>query len=359
MATDSETRLKSIVQTVVEGIITIDECGIVDTFNAAAERLFGYRAEEVIGKNVKMLMPAPYRDQHDGFLAQCLATREKKIIGIGREVVGRRKDGSTFPMHLSVGEMFLGDQRFFTGILHDISDRKEAEARALQAERLAAIGQMIGVVTHESRNAFQRMQANLEMLAMDVEDQPQVTEYITRIQGAQDSLHHLYEELRTYAAPIVLDYELCRVEHLVGQVLNDVSAINIKRQIRLHPDMNTCDSRCELDPFRMSQVFRNMVENSLAACPDPLTINLVLSDAELDGRAAVDLLYRDNGPGLNDEQREKIFEPFFTTKTKGTGLGMAIAKRIVEAHGGQIAANGNATIGAEFQITLPRETTSN
>lgn len=356
MATDSETRLKSIVQTVVEGIITIDECGIVDTFNAAAERLFGYRAEEVIGKNVKMLMPAPYRDQHDGFLAQYLATREKKIIGIGREVVGRRKDGSTFPMHLSVGEMFLGDQRFFTGILHDISDRKEAEARALQAERLAAIGQMIGVVTHESRNAFQRIQANLEMLAMDVEDQPQVTEYITRIQGAQDSLHHLYEELRTYAAPIVLDYELCRVEHLVGQVLNDVSAINIKRQIRLHPDMNTCDSRCELDPFRMSQVFRNMVENSLAACPDPLTINLVLSDAELDGRAAVDLLYRDNGPGLNDEQREKIFEPFFTTKTKGTGLGMAIAKRIVEAHGGQIAANGNATIGAEFQITLPRQT---
>ncbi|MEO8165782.1 MAG: PAS domain S-box protein [Betaproteobacteria bacterium] len=356
MAIDSEARLKSIVQTAVDGIVTIVERGIIDTFNAAAERLFGYRAEEVVGNDVKMLMPLPYRNQHDEFLAQYKATGEKTIIGVGREVVGRRQDGSTFPMHLSVGEMFLGDQRFFTGILHDISDRKRAEERALQAERLAAIGQMISVVTHESRNAFQRMQANLEMLAMDVEDRPQVTEYITRIQGAQDSLHHLYEELRNYAAPIVLDYELCRVDHLVGQVLNEVSAVNKKRQIRLQPHANGCDSRCEVDPFRINQVFRNMVENSLAASPDPLKIELVLSDGELNGRAAVDLLYRDNGPGLDDEQRERVFEPFFTTKTKGTGLGMAIAKRIVEAHGGRIAVGRNTMPGAEFAITLPRRT---
>ncbi len=134
MATHSEVRLKSIVQTAVDGIITIDERGLIDTFNSAAERLFGYSAEEVVGKNVNMLMPSPYHEQHNGFLAQYLATGEKKIIGLGREVVGRRKDGSTFPMHLSVGEMLLGDKRFFTGILHDISNRKQAEERALQSE---------------------------------------------------------------------------------------------------------------------------------------------------------------------------------------------------------------------------------
>ncbi len=356
MATDSEARLNSIVRTAVDGIITIDERGIIDTFNAAAERLFGYRAEEVIGKNVRMLMPSPYRDQHDEFLARYLATGEKRIVEIGREVVGRRKDGSTFPMHLSVGEMFLGDQRFFTAILHDISDRKLAEQRALQAEQLAAIGQMINVVTHESRNALQRVQANLEMLAMEVEDRPAGLEYISLIQAAQDSLHHFYEELQSYAAPIALDCELYHVEHLLGQVLNEVSALHKERQIRLRPRTNGCDSRCELDTFRISQVFRNMVENSLAACPDSLTIELVLSDAELDGRGAVDLLYRDNGPGLNDEQRERVFEPFFTTKTTGTGLGMTIARRIVEAHGGQIAVSGNGTVGAEFLITLPRQT---
>ncbi|QDU74623.1 Sensor protein FixL [Bremerella volcania] len=356
MATDSETRLKSIVQTAVDGIITIDERGSIDTFNAAAERLFGYRANEVIGKNVSMLMPSPYRDQDDEFLAQYLATGDKKIIGIGREAVGRRKDGSTFPMHLSVGEMRLGDKRFFTGILHNISDRKQAEERALQEERLAAIGQMIGVVTQESRNVLQRMVANLEMAAMEIEDRPEALEYISRTQAAQDDLHHLYEELRSYAARITLERELCRVDHLVGQVLNDISASHKSRQIRLRPNNNGCDTRCEVDPFRMNQVFRNMVENSLAACADPLSIELLLSDTEFKGRAAVDLCYRDNGTGLNEEQRRRMFEPFFTTKTKGTGLGMAISKRIVEAHGGQMAVGGKVTPGgAEFLITLPRQ----
>ncbi len=354
MATHSEVRLKSIVQTAVDGIITIDERGLIDTFNSAAERLFGYSAEEVVGKNVNMLMPSPYHEQHNGFLAQYLATGEKKIIGLGREVVGRRKDGSTFPMHLSVGEMLLGDKRFFTGILHDISNRKQAEERALQSERLAVIGQMIGVVTHESRNALQRMQANLEMLAMEVEDRPAELEYISRIQGAQDSLHHLYEELRSYVAPIVLDYDLCRLDDIVGQALNEVSALHQKRRIILQPRSNGCDSRCEVDPFRISQVFRNLVENSVAACPDPLTIELVLSDAELNGREALDVVYRDNGPGLSNEYREKVFEPFFTTKANGTGLGMAIAKRIIDAHGGRIAVNSNLSAGAEFEIMLPR-----
>lgn len=355
MATDCEARLRSVVQTAVDGMITIDGRGIVDTFNAAAERLFGYRADEVVGKNVTILMPSPHRDQHDEFLAKYLATGEKRIIGIGREVMGRRKDGSTFPMHLSVGEMLLGDQRFFTGILHDISDRKQAEERALLAERLAAIGQMMSVFTHESRNALQRTQANLEMLAMEVEDRPEALEYISRIQAAEGSLHHLYKELRSYAAPITLEREQRRVDHLFGQVLGEVSTLHTERQIHFHPHTNGCIPRCEVDPYRMGQVFRNMLENSLAACPDALNIELVLSDCEYNGCGAIDFLYRDNGPGLTDEQRKRVFEPFFTTKTKGTGLGMAIAKRIVEAHGGRIAVSGDGTPGAEFAITLPRQ----
>jgi signal transduction histidine kinase len=251
--------------------------------------------------------------------------------------------------------MLLGNKRYFTGILHDITDRKLAESRALQVERLAAIGQMISVVGHESRNGLQRIIANLEMVALETSDRPEVQKYLSRAQTAHDELHHLYDELRNYAAPITLERKLCPLDELIDRVCEEVSAAHRDREIRLHPDANGCDPRCEVDPFRIRQVFRNLMDNSLAACSNALAIDVVLSETNFHGRSAVDLVYRDNGPGLNDEQRRRIFEPFFTTKTKGTGLGMAISKRIVEAHGGQIAVGENSCQGAEFLITLPRE----
>jgi len=370
MTANEQARLKSIVETAVDGIITIDERGFIDSFNAAAEQLFGYSADEVIGHNVSILTPAPYKERHDGYLAKYVETGIKNIIGVGREVVGQRKDGSRFPMRLSVGEFWLGDQRRFTGIVHDLTKQKQAEERATQSERLAAIGQMITALTHESRNALQLSQANLEMLVCEIEELRKscsaassipvagALEHAGRIQMAQDRLQRLFNELREFAAPVSLDRESYNLQPLVGQVLNELSSLHSNKQIHLRHESNGVDLRCAVDPFRMHQVFRNILENSIAACPDPVSIDVGWSQSQLRGAPALRVALHDNGPGLTREQKQKVFEPFFTTKKTGTGLGLAITRRIVEAHGGQIVAEGNGTFGAEFVITLPRQTSA-
>lgn len=355
--TNDQSQLKSIVETAVDGIITIDQRGTVESFNPAAAAMFGYSADEVIGKNVSMLMPAPYRQQHDEYLARYVATGEKQIIGIGREVTGRRKDGTTFPMRLAVGEFRLGQRRKFTGIVHDLTEQRRAEERAKQAERLAALGQMVSVLGHESRNALQLIQANLEILALEVEDRPEVSDCVSGIQSAQNRLLRLFEELREFAAPISVDREPCNLRHLVGRVLNELSAVYKDKRIRLRHRADGVDLDCPVDPFRMHQVFRNLLENSLAASPDPVQISVDWSSAQWNGVPALQATLRDNGPGLSTNQKQRVFEPFFTTKKGGTGLGLAITRRIVEAHGGRIAVGGNGHGGAEFVIMLPREPT--
>lgn len=354
MLNNEQVRLRSIVETVVDGIITIDERGTIDSFNSAAEQMFGYAAEEVIAQNVSLLMPTPYEVEHEGYLAKYVATGEKKFIGVGREAIGRRKDGSKFRMRLAVGEFWLGQRRMFTGVVHDLTEQKQAEARALRSERLAAMGRMLSVLTHESRNALQIIQANLEMLGMEIEDRPDSLGYVSRIQTAQDRLQRLFEELREFAAPIPLDLRTCNLGHLVGQVLNEMSPLHADKQVRLRAQANGVDLHCMADPFRMHQVFRNLLENSIAACPDVVSIKASWSQTELDDHPALRLSFSDNGPGLQAEPRGKVFEPFFTTKSKGTGLGLAITKRIIESHGGQIAIGNNGSTGAEFVITLPR-----
>lgn len=226
MAADEEARLKSVIETAVDGIITIDERGQVESFNPAAERMFGYAASEVLGRNVSLLMASPDRQQHDDYLKRYQSTNDKRIIGDGREVVGRRKDGSTFPLRLSVGEFQLGGARRFTGIAHDLTEQKRAEKRALQAERLAAIGETMAVLTHESRNSLQLSQANLEMLCHEIQDLPQAAEYAARIQMAQDRLQRLFEELQDFAAPVCLDCQPYNLGQMLAQVFNELSAVH-------------------------------------------------------------------------------------------------------------------------------------
>lgn len=348
-------RLKSIVETAVDGIITIDERGTVESFNAAAERIFDYTADEVIGRNVSMLMPAPYHQEHDDYLRRYTSTGEARIIGIGREVTGRRRDATTFPMRLSVGEFWLEGRRLFTGIVHDLTQEKRAEERALQAERLAAVGQMITVLTHESRNLLQLCQANLELLDMEISDRPEAIKIASRIQQAQDRLTHLFGDLREYAAPIHLEREPYHLGRLVGQVLDELTSTYDDRQIQLQEVAHEVDQRCSIDPFRMHQVFRNLLENSIVACRDPVEISVLWSSAVCGDRPALEIAVRDNGPGLSPAQKQVVFEPFFTTKRNGTGLGLAISRRIVEAHGGRIAIGHCGYPGAEFVITLPRQ----
>ena len=237
---------------------------------------------------------------------------------------------------------------------------KQAQERLLQSERLAAIGEMMAGLAHESRNALQRSQACLEMLALEVQDRPAALNFVARIQKAQDHLHLLYEEVRDYAAPIRLRCEDHDLRMLLEETWEHLTVQHNGRDARLDFADGAERWICRVDRFTIGQVFRNIIENSLSACCDPVRISIHFQHVRLGDRPAVEVSLADNGPGLTSEARQKIFEPFFTTRTQGTGLGMAISRRIVEAHGGEIAVGssdrpGTDRHGAEIILILPHD----
>ncbi len=248
-----------------------------------------------------------------------------------------------------------GRPRGSVGAFLDVTERKKSQQRALETERLAAIGQMVTGLAHESGNALARSQSCLEMLAWEVEDRPEAQDLIRRVQKAQDDLQQLYDEVRNYAAPLKLERDAWDLSSVWRTSWENLSLARQGRDAVLREEKGGMDLRCRVDAFRLGQVFRNILENALAACRDPVRVVVRCSGTNLAGRPAVRVSVQDNGPGLTADQRSRIFEPFFTTRTKGTGLGMAIARRIVEAHGGTIAVGPAQGGGAEILVTLPRE----
>lgn len=350
---EREQRLLAILSAAVDAIITIDRKGIITGLNPATVRMFGYTESELLGRNVSILMPSPYREEHDGYISRYLDTYEPRIIGVGREVTARKKDGTTFPVLLAVSE--IDHLQMFTGIVRDLSDLKIAQEKLIQSERLAAIGQMMTGLAHESRNALQRTRACLDMLELDLEGQPEVINLIHRGQAALDELHRLYEEVRGYAAPMQLETKRCDLSEVWETAWANLSQQRRDRDIRFQAESPCSNLTCRLDPHRVGQIFRNVFENSIAAVPEPGEVTVRCADTDMAGRAAVRVSIRDNGPGFRVDRPESVFEPFFTTKTKGTGLGMAIAKRIVDAHGGTISVGNHPDTGAEVVIVLPRD----
>ena len=232
-------------------------------------------------------------------------------------------------------------------------DRKRTEKRLLRAERLSAIGEMVTGLAHESRNALQRSQAALSMLENRLPADGELAELVAHIQAAQDDLHHLYEEVRQYAAPATIARAIARLDAVVQQSWEKVTSVCDARDVQLTQDTHGHDLQCMIDEFAIEQVFRNLFENSLAASPDSAQVRVDWSPAQLGSRAAWRGAVRDGGPGLTDEQRRRLFEPFYTTKTRGTGLGLAIVKRLIEAHGGTIEVGPGGECGTEFIVTLP------
>jgi PAS domain S-box-containing protein len=319
--------------------------------NRFAEELTGHRGASVVGQDFRaVFLPEDWRqgatDNLEGVLAGVpLRSAEAPVLcrdGSRRCVLWnaqRLPDYEGGPAVLAVGQ--------------DVTALKMALERTLQAERLAAIGQMVTGLAHESGNALARGQACLEMLALEVSDRPEALELVGRVQKAQDHLQQLYDEVRNYAAPLKLEREPCRLDSVWRQAWSNLAVRRQGRQAELIEQCDGIDLHASVDSFRIEQVFRNVFENALAACRDPVQIVVSARQTELDARPAVFVSVRDNGPGLSGEQRRRIFEPFFTTKTKGTGLGMAIAQRIAEAHGGRIGVGAGP--GAEILITLPRD----
>ena len=235
----------------------------------------------------------------------------------------------------------------------EIVERKRAQEQALQAERLAAIGQMVAGLAHESRNALQQIQASVEMLSRRLQS-PAEKSLIAELQKAHDRILRLLEEVRGYASPMKLSRGLHDISPLWQEAWKQLSPHRTGRDASYQANTQGIDLHCLVDPFPIEQVFRNIFENSLAACNDPVRIGIACADAELNGERALQVRIQDNGTGLNAEQRDRIFEPFFTTKTNGTGLGMAIAKRIVEAHEGRIGVCDQLGVGTTIEVLLPR-----
>jgi len=352
---DSEQRYRSLVQTAGNVIVYLSPEHRILEFNDEAERVHAARREEVLGEDYyELFVPEASREL---FAAAERSLPGDPSKGSFESPVCAASDRQ--PLLLWNLTRLLDDEGQPLGIIavgQDITEHKRAEDRALLAERLAAIGQVSTGLAHESRNALARSQGCLEMLARRVQDQPDAIDLIDRIQAAQRQLLRLYEHVREYAAPITLDRRPCNLKDVLYQAWDHLESERVGRDIQMHVDASDIDLVCEVDPFRIEQVARNVLENGVSACDDSGTISVSFSNSEIDEAAAVCITVANDGPPLSPEERERIFEAFFSRKTRGSGLGMAISRRIVEAHCGRIAV-GQPTSGVEILITLPKNAT--
>jgi two-component system sensor kinase FixL len=272
------------------------------------------------------------------------------------ELEVERGDGSRVTLIGHATPLFdeSGKTRGAIGAFLDVTERKRAEERARQSERLAAIGETMAALVHESRNALQRSKACLEMLAEEVQELPDALDLVRRTQRAQERLAQLYEEVRQYAAPIRLAIERHDLKSVWREAWEHLAAAHREKNLRLIEVHSDADIACSIDRVRLSQVMLNILDNAIQASPAEGEIKIAHKSVELAGVPGLEVAIRDSGPGLAPEQRMRIFEPFFTTKSKGTGLGMAIVQRIVQAHGGQVRVGEQNGPGAEIVVTLPR-----
>ena len=312
----SEARWRSIIDSAVDGIVVIDQFGRVEAFNPAAERLFGYTEVEMAGRNVNALMPAPYHEEHDRYLARYLATGEAKVIGAGRDVTGRRKDGSTFPLHLSVGEFTLGGERKFTGILHDLTSRVLIEEQLRERAALARLGEMAAVIAHEVRNPLAGIRGAIQTFetrfAPDSRDRLMAREIVSRI----DSLNEMMKDLLLFAKPPQPRTRPTDILPLVQMTANLLKEDPKLQRLRI--DVEGSSSLAAADAEMLKIVFQNLLVNGAHAMAGDGCIRVQVKNVD----ASCQIAFADQGPGIPEDVRERIFTPFFTTKAGGTGLGL-------------------------------------
>jgi len=346
----AEARWRAIIDSATDGIIVIDAKGVIEAFNPAAERLFGYTEQEVVGRNVNVLMPAPFHEEHDRYIADYLETGEKKIIGIGREVTAQRRDGSTFPVHLSVGEMRVGGVRHFSGILHDLSARVQLEERLREQAALARLGEMASVIAHEVRNPLAAVRGAIQViggrLPTGSKDALVAKEIVARIDALNDLMQDLLLFARTPQPRLAL-VEIARLLELTADLLSKDPALS-----DLRVEVVGAAPAILGDANLLKIVFENLFINAAHAMHGHGVIRASVTPGE--GSHVVRIM--DAGPGIPPEVREKLFRPFFTTKSRGTGLGLSTAKRLVEAHSGSIAVECPPGGGTTVIVQLPART---
>ena len=366
---EREAHLRSILDTVPDGMIVTDDHGIMQSLSVAAERMFGYTADEVRGRNLSMLMPSPYREAHDSYIARYLATGERRIIGVGRVVTGQRKDGSIFPIELAVGEVRGEGHRLFTGFVRDLTERQRTLKRLqeLQSElshvsRLTEMGQMASSLVHEINQpltattnylqAARRLlvrgdRGSLERTADVIENAlAQVTRTTQIIQRLRDFVRKSESEPRAEDVGKII--EEASALALIGAKERDVNV-----QLRCDPRL----PEVSVDKIQIQQVVVNLARNAIEAMEGSGRRELTVS-ADLIEDGMVQVSVADTGPGIAPEIADRLFQPFVTTKAQGMGVGLSICRSIVEAHGGELRVEPNPGGGTIFRFSVPvvRET---
>jgi two-component system, LuxR family, sensor kinase FixL len=361
----SEAQLESILETIPDGMVVIDERGVVRSFSAAAERLFGYSAAEVKGRNVSMLMPSPYREQHDGYITRYLATGERRIIGVGRVARAQRKDGSTFPIELAVGEVRSESERLFTGFIRDLSERQEREQRLheIQSElihvsRLSELGQMVSALAHEVNQPLTAIENYLRagIRLMESGDSEQSKSVLLRAGEQAARANEIIRRLRDF----VRKQETSKRVEDLPKVIEEATALSMvgvkSRGVVLTTHLDPEAHSAYVDKFEIQQVLFNLIRNAIEAMADCDRPALSIATAVSTGRSGEKMILisvADTGPGLDPKVRQRLFQPFVTTKSSGIGVGLSICRSIVEAHGGRIGVGDTPGGGTTFHFTVP------
>jgi two-component system sensor kinase FixL len=358
-----EAHLRSILETIPDAMIVIDERGRILSFSAAAEKMFGYRESEVLGENVSALMPSPDRERHDSYLGRYLRTGERKIIGIGRLTTARHRDGNIFPIDLHIGEARIGNERVFTGFIRDLTERQQAELRVhdLQSElahvsRVTAMGTLATSIAHELNQPLTAI-ANYVETAEELLEQPDgetlaiVREALRECAAQSVRAGQIVRRLRDFISRGETER---RIESL-SRVVNEASALamigagehGIEMQVRLERSVD----QVLVDRIQIQQVILNLVRNAIEAMAESPVRRIRITSRGVDG-GQVEVMIEDSGPGLPAVVAESLFQPFVSTKSEGMGLGLSICHTIIHGHGGHIWADSSMLGGTAFHFTL-------
>ena len=362
---EREARLRSILETAPEALVTIDEHGLIESFSKSAEILFGYGADEIVGRNVSTLMPAPHRDAHDGYINRYLTTGEKRIIGIGRTVEGLRKDGSTFPMELAVGEAIANGRRLFTGFIRDLTARHRMEHELRHAQKMEAVGQLTGGIAHDFNNLLTVILGNLEMLERRLQPDPLKRTLVREAQEAAQLGAKLTERLLAFGRRHPLDPKLVDISALVSEFAGLLRrTLGERVQVRMVVDEHNLQA--VVDTSQLQNALLNLGINARDAMPEGGRLTIAVSRAELDDSYCeihpdavaghyVLIAVTDGGTGMTEEVRDRAFEPFFTTKEvgAGTGLGLSQVYGFVKQSGGHVQLYSELGHGTTVRLFLP------
>jgi len=357
----ADARFDALLGAAVDAILVIDDKGVIETFNKAAEKLFGYPAADILGQNVSVLMPEPYRSEHDSYIARHLRTGENRIIGIGREVKGQNANGDVFPLDLSVGAIHHGTRKKFVGIIRDIRERKKTEGMLRQQQerlehvtRLGTLGEMAAGIAHEINQPLTAIatyaQAARRLISSGQLEEERLLEILGKTGAQAERAGEIIRRIRNLARKQPAERERHDLVAVVQEALRlaevDARLYGVRIEFREHEDLPPA----WIDPVQIQQVVLNLIRNAIETVPASRQIVIQASNR---GREEVVVEVSDDGPGIPEDLISEIFNPFFSTKELGTGMGLSISRSIVSAHGGRLEAKNNPTGGASFSIVLP------